>query len=130
MNPFLIVNILMLLDHVEFLGLLIPTHTHSDASCHPHIAFYTHLHIHPCHPSVASAYNRWRSTFYLVFDFCEHDLAGLLSNYNVKFSLGEIKKVMQQLLEGLFYIHSSKVRGYEELATCSFFSICFIHSVL
>ncbi|XP_069948126.1 cyclin-dependent kinase 9-like [Cherax quadricarinatus] len=56
-----------------------------------------------------SAYNRWRSTFYLVFDFCEHDLAGLLSNYNVKFSLGEIKKVMQQLLEGLFYIHSSKI---------------------
>ncbi|KAG0710613.1 Cyclin-dependent kinase 9-A [Chionoecetes opilio] len=56
-----------------------------------------------------STYNRWRSTFYLVFDFCEHDLAGLLSNYNVKFSLGEIKKVMQQLLEGLFYIHSSKI---------------------
>jgi cyclin-dependent kinase 9 len=46
-------------------------------------------------------YNRYRSTFYLVFDFCEHDLAGLLSNINVKFSLGEIKKVMQQLLNGL-----------------------------
>ncbi|KAA0203970.1 hypothetical protein HAZT_HAZT001683 [Hyalella azteca] len=58
---------------------------------------------------VNNAYNRWRSTFYLVFDFCEHDLAGLLSNFSVKFSLGEIKKVMQQLLEGLFYIHSSKV---------------------
>ncbi|KAB7506203.1 Cyclin-dependent kinase 9 [Armadillidium nasatum] len=56
-----------------------------------------------------SACNKFRSTFYLVFDFCEHDLAGLLSNYNVKFSLGEIKKVMQQLLEGLYYIHSSKI---------------------
>lgn len=33
------------------------------------------------------------TTFFLVFDFCEHDLAGLLSNVNVKFSLGEIKKV-------------------------------------
>lgn len=57
----------------------------------------------------ATTNNRYRSTFYLVFDFCEHDLAGLLSNVMVKFSLGEIKKVMQQLLNGLYYIHSNKV---------------------
>ena len=36
--------------------------------------------------SKASQFNRHKSTFYLVFDFCEHDLAGLLSNFNVKFS--------------------------------------------
>ncbi len=59
--------------------------------------------------SKATTYNKHKSTFYLVFDFYEHDLAGLLSNYNVKFSLGEIKKVMQQLLNGLYYIHSSKI---------------------
>ncbi|XP_073976322.1 cyclin-dependent kinase 9 [Rhodnius prolixus] len=53
--------------------------------------------------------NKYRSTFYLVFDFCEHDLAGLLSNVNVKFSLGEIKRVVQQLLNGLYYIHSNKI---------------------
>lgn len=57
----------------------------------------------------ANHFNRYRSTFYLIFDFCDHDLAGLLSNVNVKFSLGEIKKVVQQLLNGLYYIHSNKI---------------------
>ena len=57
----------------------------------------------------ATAANKHKSTFYLVFDFAEHDLAGLLSNVNVKFSLGEIKKVMQQMLNGLYYIHSNKI---------------------
>lgn len=57
----------------------------------------------------ATPFNRCKATFYLVFDFCEHDLAGLLSNINVKFSLGEIKKVMQQLLNGLYFIHSNKI---------------------
>lgn len=28
---------------------------------------------------------------------------------NVQFSLGEIKKVMQQLLNGLYYIHNNKI---------------------
>ncbi len=59
--------------------------------------------------SKATECNSHKSTIYLVFDFCEHDLAGLLSNYNVKFCLGEIKKVMQQLLNGLYFIHSSKI---------------------
>ena len=41
----------------------------------------------------ATQHNKHKSLFYLVFDFCEHDLAGLLSNFSVKFSIGEIKKV-------------------------------------
>lgn len=58
---------------------------------------------------ICRQYSRHKTTFYLVFDFAEHDLAGLLSNINVKFSLGEIKKVMQQMMEGLFYIHNNKI---------------------
>ncbi len=50
----------------------------------------------------ANAANKFKSHFYLVFEFCEHDLAGLLSNPQVKFTLGEQKKIMQQLLNGRF----------------------------
>ncbi|XP_027008680.1 cyclin-dependent kinase 9 isoform X2 [Tachysurus fulvidraco] len=57
----------------------------------------------------ATQFNRYKGSIYLVFDFCEHDLAGLLSNANVKFTLSEIKKVMQMLLNGLYYIHRNKI---------------------
>uniref|UniRef100_A0A915KVG5 Protein kinase domain-containing protein n=1 Tax=Romanomermis culicivorax TaxID=13658 RepID=A0A915KVG5_ROMCU len=59
--------------------------------------------------SKATSFNRGRSTFYLVFTFCEHDLAGLLSNPSVKFTLGEIKQVMKQLFSALYYIHSQNL---------------------
>ena len=61
----------------------------------------------PC--TLATPYNRGKGSVYLVFDFCEHDLAGLLSNSDVKFSLSEIKKLAQQLLMALFFIHRNKV---------------------
>lgn len=36
----------------------------------------------------SSTDSNYKATFYLVFDFCEHDLAGLLSNISVTFNLG------------------------------------------
>lgn len=48
-------------------------------------------------------------SIYLVLEFCEHDLAGLLSTSGVHFNLSEKKMVMKQLLEALFYIHQNKV---------------------
>ena len=48
-------------------------------------------------------------SIYLVCEFCEHDLAGLLSNPQVKFSLGEIKKLLQQLFNGMYYIHHNRI---------------------
>ncbi|KAK3594674.1 hypothetical protein CHS0354_016339 [Potamilus streckersoni] len=51
----------------------------------------------------------YNSKFYLILEYCEHDLAGLLDNANVKFSLGEIKNVLQQLLNGISFIHSNEI---------------------
>lgn len=54
-------------------------------------------------------YNGYRSTFCLVLEFCDHDLAALLYNVNVQITLGQIKNIMQQLLSGLCHIHSNQI---------------------
>lgn len=63
----------------------------------------------PCKCFIASIHNNYRSTIYLVFEFCEHDLAGLLSNTKVIFNLSEIKQVIKQILNGIYFIHQNKV---------------------
>ncbi|VDN51387.1 unnamed protein product [Dracunculus medinensis] len=57
----------------------------------------------------SSPRNRERTTFYLVFAFCDHDLAGLLSNSNVRITLVHAKTLMKHLLEGLYQIHYAKI---------------------
>lgn len=52
-----------------------------------------------------------RSKFYFIFEFCDHDLAGILRNANVKFSLGHIKSIMQQLLDGKYFLNSKNFHG-------------------
>ena len=53
--------------------------------------------------------SKFTSNFYLVFEFCDYDLAKVLSNPNIKFSLGEIKNVIRQLLNGLYYLHINSI---------------------
>ncbi|XP_023705596.1 cyclin-dependent kinase 9, partial [Cryptotermes secundus] len=53
----------------------------------------------------------YETGFYLVLEFYDHDLAGLLSNGNVTITVGERKNLMLQLLHGLCYVHSNKVLG-------------------
>ncbi|EGR27117.1 protein kinase domain protein [Ichthyophthirius multifiliis] len=45
---------------------------------------------------------------YLVFEYCEHDLEGLLSN-NIQFSIEQTKNVMFQLLQGMTEIHQKNI---------------------
>jgi serine/threonine-protein kinase BUR1 len=46
-----------------------------------------------------------RATLYMVTPYMDHDLSGMLTNPDIKFSEAQIKCYMQQLLEGLRYLH-------------------------
>ena len=48
---------------------------------------------------------RERTTFYLVFEYLDHDLMGLLESGLVNFNEANIAYIMKQLLEGLNYCH-------------------------
>jgi serine/threonine-protein kinase BUR1 len=46
-----------------------------------------------------------RAILYMVSPYAEHDLSGMLTNPDIRFSEAQIKCYMQQLLEGLRYLH-------------------------
>ncbi|KAK4744134.1 hypothetical protein SAY87_010446 [Trapa incisa] len=53
--------------------------------------------------------SRLSCSIYLVFDYMEHDITGLLSCPNIKFSEAQIKCYAQQLLSGIEHCHSRGV---------------------
>ncbi|PHT41546.1 putative serine/threonine-protein kinase [Capsicum baccatum] len=53
--------------------------------------------------------SRVSGNLYLVFEYMEHDLAGLAASPDVKFTEAQIKCYMQQLLRGLEHCHSRGV---------------------
>lgn len=58
--------------------------------------------------SKPSKRNLFRGSTFLLFEYMEHDFAGLFKN-KVKFSLPEIKCFIKQLLEGVAYLHRNKI---------------------
>jgi cyclin-dependent kinase 9 len=48
-----------------------------------------------------------RTNFYLVLEFCEHDLSDLIAS--IRFTLPEIKEIMKMLFNALYFIHISKI---------------------
>ncbi|URE34702.1 serine threonine-protein kinase [Musa troglodytarum] len=75
------------------------------------IALLRHLH----HPNVVGleglAVSRVPTSpsLYLVFDYMEHDLAGLAALPGVRFTVPQVKCYMKQLLSGLEHCHSQSV---------------------
>lgn len=71
-----------------------------------------------CHPNIvnlceiitdkadAASFKQDKGAFYLVFDYMDHDLFGLLESGLVHFSEEHAASFMKQLLEGLHYCHS------------------------
>ncbi|XP_034891319.1 probable serine/threonine-protein kinase At1g09600 isoform X2 [Populus alba] len=53
--------------------------------------------------------SRMSGSLYLVFEYMEHDLAGLLASPGIKFTEAQIKCYMQQLLHGLEHCHNRGV---------------------
>ncbi|KAK3710552.1 serine/threonine protein kinase, CMGC, CDC2/CDK sub [Vermiconidia calcicola] len=50
-----------------------------------------------------------RASLYMVMPYMDHDLSGMLTNPDIRFSEGQIKCYMQQLLEGVRYLHDSHI---------------------
>ncbi|KAA0063637.1 putative serine/threonine-protein kinase [Cucumis melo var. makuwa] len=65
------------------------------------------------HPNVVKleglVTSRMSCSLYLVFEYMEHDLAGLAANPSIKFTEAQVKCFMQQLLSGLEHCHSHRV---------------------
>ncbi|XP_010524900.1 PREDICTED: probable serine/threonine-protein kinase At1g54610 [Tarenaya hassleriana] len=53
--------------------------------------------------------SRMSSSLYLVFQYMDHDLAGLASSPDIKFTEQQVKCYMKQLLSGLEHCHSRGV---------------------
>ncbi|CAD8108880.1 unnamed protein product [Paramecium sonneborni] len=58
--------------------------------------------------SKASFRNNFRGSTFLVFDYYDHDFAGLHRQRNI-FTLPQLKCIFKQLLEGVKYLHESKI---------------------
>ncbi|WWC71865.1 uncharacterized protein I206_105824 [Kwoniella pini CBS 10737] len=50
-----------------------------------------------------------KGNVHMVFEYMEHDLTGLLSHPTLKFSLGNIKSLSYQMLDGLKYLHLKNI---------------------
>jgi serine/threonine protein kinase len=68
-------------------------------------------------------HNNKRCSTFLVFEYMEHDFFCFLKK-EVEFKLTEVKCIMKQILEGLLFLHQSKVREIS-----AYFCIIFILSL-
>ncbi|OMO78167.1 hypothetical protein CCACVL1_14610 [Corchorus capsularis] len=53
--------------------------------------------------------NIYKGGVYMVFEYMDHDLAGLASRPEIRFSVPQIKCYMRQLLTGLHYCHANQI---------------------
>mmetsp|Transcript_45437 Transcript_45437/g.106247 ORF Transcript_45437/g.106247 Transcript_45437/m.106247 type:complete len:422 (-) Transcript_45437:213-1478(-) len=59
--------------------------------------------------NAASEANRGKGSIYMIFEFMDHDLTGLMDSSTPRFTSAQIKCYMKQLLEGMHYVHANNV---------------------
>ena len=52
--------------------------------------------------------NKYKGSVYLVFEYMEHDLLGLIDR-KISYDVSHIKCILHQILEGLAYLHENNV---------------------
>ena len=52
---------------------------------------------------------------YMVTPYMDHDLSGMLTNPDIRFTEAQIKCYMQQLREGLRYLHDVSCIGHHPI---------------
>lgn len=60
------------------------------------------------HPNIVSLIEMMveKSQVYMVFEYLDHDLSGILLHPTLKFSEGNVKYLFRQIVDGLAYMHS------------------------
>ena len=63
------------------------------------------------HPGIVSLHEMMieRGNVYMVFEYMDHDLTGLLAHPSFKFSAANVKDVAHQLFSALHYLHHQRV---------------------
>ncbi|KAK6432824.1 serine/threonine protein kinase, CMGC, CDC2/CDK subfamily, partial [Oleoguttula sp. CCFEE 5521] len=77
--------------------------------CHPNILHLDEMAVEREAVDAKAKNGKKRATLYMVMPYAEHDLSGMLTNPSINFSEPQIKCYMQQLLEGLRYLHDSHI---------------------
>ncbi|KAJ4832696.1 hypothetical protein Tsubulata_010106 [Turnera subulata] len=101
------------LDHQKIVALKKVRFDNLDAESVRFMAREIHILRRLDHPNVIKleglVTSRMSCSLYLVFEYMEHDLAGLASHPGQKFTEAQVKCYMQQLLRGLDHCHSRGV---------------------
>jgi len=68
--------------------------------------------------ATANDANKGKGSIYMVFEFMDHDLTGLMDASTVRFTTPQIKCYMKQLLDGLFWCHKNNVLHRDIKGAC------------
>ncbi|KAK5166267.1 serine/threonine protein kinase, CMGC, CDC2/CDK subfamily [Saxophila tyrrhenica] len=76
---------------------------------HPNVLHLEEMAVERLQSDGKSTGGKKRATLYMVMPYMDHDLSGMLTNPDIRFSEAQVKCYMLQLLEGLRYLHDSHI---------------------